>query len=137
MTELSAVPMCIKVRRTIRVREFFRAECMRYKMVDASHHRMVDQIFFQTHDFISAIVPKDFTHRTALFLWFHGCCGTGKLAQKIMVKFPQYPRRDRSPGACNGCSNWSRCRFDKYQLLHDRSRNGICNGRPPSTSETA
>lgn len=25
------------------------------------------------------------------------------------------PRRDRSPGACNGCSNWSHCRFDKYQ----------------------
>lgn len=24
-------------------------------------------------------------------------------------------RRDRSPGACNGCSSWSRCRFDKYQ----------------------
>ena len=24
-------------------------------------------------------------------------------------------RRDRSPGACNGCSNWPRCRFDKYQ----------------------
>ena len=24
-------------------------------------------------------------------------------------------RRDRSPGACNGCSDWSRCRFDKYQ----------------------
>ena len=23
-------------------------------------------------------------------------------------------RRHRSPGACNGCSNWSRCRFDKY-----------------------
>lgn len=23
-------------------------------------------------------------------------------------------RRDRSPGACNGCSNWSHCRFDKY-----------------------
>ena len=23
-------------------------------------------------------------------------------------------RRDRSPGACNGCSDWSRCRFDKY-----------------------
>ena len=25
------------------------------------------------------------------------------------------PRRDRSPGACNGCANWQRCRFDKYQ----------------------
>lgn len=24
-------------------------------------------------------------------------------------------RRDRTPGACNGCSSWSRCRFDKYQ----------------------
>ena len=24
-------------------------------------------------------------------------------------------RRDRSPGACNGCSHWSRCRFDKFQ----------------------
>lgn len=23
-------------------------------------------------------------------------------------------RRDRSPGACNGCSNWSHCRFNKY-----------------------
>lgn len=24
-------------------------------------------------------------------------------------------RRDRTPGACDGCSNWSHCRFDKYQ----------------------
>ena len=24
-------------------------------------------------------------------------------------------RRDRSPGACNGCSHWSHCRFDKFQ----------------------
>lgn len=24
-------------------------------------------------------------------------------------------RRDRTPGACNGCSNWSHCRFNKYQ----------------------
>ena len=24
-------------------------------------------------------------------------------------------RRDRSPGACNGCPNRSHCRFDKYQ----------------------
>lgn len=23
-------------------------------------------------------------------------------------------RRDRTPGACNGCSNWSKCHFDKY-----------------------
>ena len=24
-------------------------------------------------------------------------------------------RRDRSPGACNGCSSWSRCRFNKFR----------------------
>ena len=29
------------------------------------------------------------------------------------VKFTCH-RRDRSPGACNGCSNWSRCHFDKF-----------------------
>ncbi len=23
-------------------------------------------------------------------------------------------RRDRTPGACNGCSNWSKCHFNKY-----------------------
>lgn len=36
------------------------------------------------------------------------------------IECPEYTpfycsRRDRSPGACNGCSNWSRCRFDKYK----------------------
>lgn len=30
-------------------------------------------------------------------------------------------RRDRSPGACNGCSNWSRCRFDKYQYCPENA----------------
>ena len=26
-------------------------------------------------------------------------------------------RRDHSPGACNGCGNWSHCRFTKYRYL--------------------
>ena len=30
-------------------------------------------------------------------------------------------RRDRSPGACNGCPNWSRCRFDKYQYSPEKA----------------
>lgn len=30
-------------------------------------------------------------------------------------------RRDRSPGACNGCSNWSHCRFDKYQYFPEEA----------------
>lgn len=40
---------------------------------------------------------------------------------------PQYDpfhcsRRDRSPGACNGCSNWSHCRFDKYQYCPEEAQ---------------
>lgn len=31
-------------------------------------------------------------------------------------------RRDRSPGACNGCSNWSHCRFDKYQYRPEEAQ---------------
>ncbi len=31
-------------------------------------------------------------------------------------------RRDRSPGACNGCSNRSRCRFDKYEYNPEKAQ---------------
>lgn len=31
-------------------------------------------------------------------------------------------RRDRTPGACNGCSNWSHCRFDKYQYSPENAQ---------------
>lgn len=30
-------------------------------------------------------------------------------------------RRDRSPGACNGCSNYPKCRFTKYRYEADRA----------------
>lgn len=43
-------------------------------------------------------------------------CSFGR---KCTLDCPSYipfrcSRRDRSPGACNGCSNRSKCRFDKY-----------------------
>lgn len=31
-------------------------------------------------------------------------------------------RRDRSPGACNGCSNWNSCRFDKYKYSPEKAQ---------------
>lgn len=31
-------------------------------------------------------------------------------------------RRDRSPGACNGCTNRSRCRFDKYDYNPEKAQ---------------
>ncbi|MBR0367194.1 MAG: IS30 family transposase [Clostridia bacterium] len=42
-----------------------------------------------------------------------------KLGRNCTIACPRYVpfkcnRRDRSPGACNGCSNYSKCRFDKY-----------------------
>ena len=32
-------------------------------------------------------------------------------------------RRDRSPGACNGCSNYAHCRFDKYYYDANEAQN--------------
>ena len=31
-------------------------------------------------------------------------------------------RRDRTRGACNGCSNWSKCRFDKYTYCPEEAQ---------------
>lgn len=31
-------------------------------------------------------------------------------------------RRDRSPGVCDGCSNWKHCRFTKYQYIPERAQ---------------
>ena len=36
-------------------------------------------------------------------------------------------RRDRSPGACNGCSNWSHCRFNKYQYCPEDAQTDYRN----------
>lgn len=46
---------------------------------------------------------------------YKGCA----YGRKCTADCPEYvpfrcSRRDRSPGACNGCSNWTHCRFDKY-----------------------
>ena len=43
-----------------------------------------------------------------------------KFDRQCSTNCPEYvpfkcSRRDRTPGACNDCSNWSYCRFDKYQ----------------------
>ncbi len=31
----------------------------------------------------------------------------------------KYNRRDRSPGACNGCSKYTHCRYDKFKYSAD------------------
>ena len=58
--------------------------------------------------------------------------------RKCTMDCPQYlpfscNRRDHSPGACNGCSNWSHCRFDKYQYrpetAHDQYRFTLLDSR--------
>ena len=44
-------------------------------------------------------------------------CSFGRNCTTDCPDYEQFrcTRRDRSPGACNGCSNWSYCRFNKYQ----------------------
>lgn len=43
-------------------------------------------------------------------------CKLGRNCTVDCAKYSPFKcsRRDRSPGACNGCSNYPRCRFDKY-----------------------
>ena len=55
-----------------------------------------------------------------------------KLGRECTLQCPKYEpfhcgRRDRSPGACNGCSNRNRCRFDKYDYNPDKANNDYKN----------
>ena len=46
---------------------------------------------------------------------YKGCAHGRKCTSDCPEYIPfRCSRRDRSPGACNGCSNWSHCRFDTY-----------------------
>jgi len=58
--------------------------------------------------------------------------------RKCQVNCPDYvhfkcSRRDRSPGACDGCSNWNSCRFDKYkynpETAEDTYKNTLIDSR--------
>lgn len=62
---------------------------------------------------------RELTHKSPLPL---ECTNYRKcpFGRQCTADCPEYApfqcnRRDRSPGACNGCSNWARCRFNKYQ----------------------
>ena len=57
-------------------------------------------------------------HKTSLTLECvnYRKCKYGRQCTVACLDFEQFKckRRDRSPGACNGCSNYAYCRFDKY-----------------------
>ena len=46
-------------------------------------------------------------------------CKHGRYCTKECPEYDQFhcTRRDRSPGACNGCSNMRYCRFNKYKYI--------------------
>jgi len=61
-----------------------------------------------------------------------------KHGRNCTVSCPDYvkfkcPRRDRSPGACNGCADYSKCRFNKYRYYatdsHHEYRMSLVNTR--------
>ena len=51
-------------------------------------------------------------------------CIYGRLCTPDCPKYVPFhcSRRDRSPGACDGCSNWSHCRFDKYRYCPEKAQ---------------
>ena len=69
---------------------------------------------------------RQLTHRSPLAL---ECTNYRKcpFSRRCTADCPEYApfqctRRDRSPGACNGCSNWARCRFSKYQYIPEKAQ---------------
>jgi len=61
-----------------------------------------------------------------------------KFHRHCLVSCPSYlkfscTRRDRSPGACNGCGSYSQCRFNKYyydaNTAHDEYRKELVDSR--------
>ena len=46
-------------------------------------------------------------------------CKHGRVCTKTCPDYIPFKctRRDRSPGACNGCPEYSACRFDKYSTI--------------------
>ena len=52
-------------------------------------------------------------------------CKRGRHCTKSCPGFEQFycSRRDRSPGACNGCASWSTCHFTKYKYDALRAEN--------------
>jgi len=51
-----------------------------------------------------------------------------KYERSCTIECPEYKpfkcgRRDRSPGACNGCKSWNSCRFSKYKYSADIAEN--------------
>ena len=62
-------------------------------------------------------------------------CPHGRLCTTECPDFVPFrcSRRDRSPGACNGCPNYNYCRFDKYsyspESAHDDYRETLVDSR--------
>ena len=62
-------------------------------------------------------------------------CIYGRICTLDCPKYSPFKcsRRDRSPGACNGCSKWSHCRFNKYsynpETAYDDYRTTLIDSR--------
>ena len=68
---------------------------------------------------------KSYTCKLALECAIYQKCKHGKKCKGDCIDYIPFKckRRDRSPGACNGCASYSKCRFTKYrydaQIAHN------------------
>ena len=65
---LGVVAVGIEVRRAVLVRVGLCGEGVGHKVIDAAHHKVVEQVFFQPHALLPAVVAEDLAHGAAVHI---------------------------------------------------------------------
>ena len=86
MTVLGVMPVRIEMRRAVFVGERRGGEGMGHKVVDAAHHEVVGEVFFQRHALAPSVIAEDLAHRVPVLFAFNGGCGRGERAEGKMIE---------------------------------------------------
>ncbi len=76
----------IEVRRAVLVRVGLCGEGVGHKVIDAAHHKVVEQVFFQPHALLPAVVAEDLAHGAALHIGVQRAHGAAQLAEGVVVE---------------------------------------------------
>ena len=86
MAVLGVMPVRIEMRRAVFVGERRGGEGMGHKVVDAPHHEVVGEVFFQCRAFAPSVIAEDLAHRVPVLFGFNGGCGRGERAEGKVVE---------------------------------------------------
>ena len=85
---LHIVPVGVKVRRAVRIREVFWRKGMGDKDINASYQHKISQPFHGLCAFRPAVIAEDLTHGASLFLFVKVGVACAQFSEGIMVEFP-------------------------------------------------